>query len=463
MNHHQVSTALPSTMEEKAAAAPKQQPTTLARLLHQPVSFTPAGAEGYLLGLRGLFTLSSFLWTFLSTFLPVSVKDAHDRSGPLWQRILRDTFSVIFWNESLIYSFFILVSARTVAIPFLLSPSRTAVASAVLRRGLRLWFPVAVALAVVKILSSTGAGTAYIDAFRERTGNSSVNTPYSLPSALAYFNSVFNLFWTTARFSEQAGNTAFPGQMLWIVNVIYAQSYTVYMTMVIIPYTRNAWRVKAYLAFIVTAWWVQSWAWYTVTGLLFADVVMNMRFKDRAQRGIPLWWWGGKQHRCPVWVPAAVLAVSGLLMQYLWTSWRPEYANKELLAHTGLYYTGGLNTLPHQGEPQARDDNYLVLLGLFLVVETVDWVQKSLQFPLFLYLGRRSLSWFLTQSIIVYSAGIKIHQHLTVGRGVPDTGATAVCLLVCLPTTVVFAELFYRLVDWPSQILAHIVFDWIRE
>jgi len=492
---------------EKSMQDEKPKNTALFRFLRQPQSFSQAGDQGYLLGLRGFFTLSSFIWVFLTTFAPVCVKDAANRKGPFWQEVLRDIFSVLFWNQSLIYSFFIILSARTVGIPFLLSSSKIVVASAVLRRGLRLWFPVAVSLAVVKIFSST-IGTGYIDDFKSSTGNVSFDTPYSIPNALAYFNSVFNIFWTTSKFFEQAGNTAFPSQTLWIVNVIYAQSYTVYMTMVIIPYTRNSWRVKAYIAFIITAWWVQSWAWYTITGLLFADVVMNMNFKERSQRGIKIW----RNIRCPLWVPATVLILAGLIMQYLWTVWRPQYANKELVAHTGLYYTGGLNTSPNIVEPQARDDIYLVVLGFFLLLESSDFLQKAFQNPLFLYLGRRSLSksctsllplffpwhriptashhaspllpflslpsppppysltltlpltgWFLTQSIIIYTAGIKLHQNLTLTHNVPDSGATAVCFLVCLPTLVFFAESFYRLVDWPSCILAGVVFDWIRE
>jgi hypothetical protein len=63
-------------------------------------------------------------------------------------------------------------------------------------------------------------------------------------------------------------------------------SFTIYMTMVIIPYTRRSWRVKGAFFFIITAWWVQSWAWYSITGLLLADVTTNMDFKVKAQRGI---------------------------------------------------------------------------------------------------------------------------------------------------------------------------------
>lgn len=58
------------------------------------------------------------------------------------------------------------------------------------------------------------------------------------------------------------------------------------MTMVIIPYTRPSWRVKAALFFIITAWWVQSWAWYSITGLFLADMTTNMDFKAKSRRGI---------------------------------------------------------------------------------------------------------------------------------------------------------------------------------
>ena len=79
-------------------------------------------------------------------------------------------------------------------------------------------------------------------------------------------------------------------------------------------------------------------------------------------------------------------------MQYLWAAWRPEYRDQEIVAHGGLYYTGGLNEDFHVKQPQARDDNYLVLLGLMLIVETSDIVQKVLRFRAFVSLGRRSLS-----------------------------------------------------------------------
>jgi len=89
-----------------------------------------------------------------------------------------------------------------------------------------------------------------------------------------------------------------------------------------------------------------------------------------------------------------VLMAAGLAMQYLWTDWRPQYANRELKAHTGLYYSGGLNTQVDEREPQARDDDYLLLLGFFLLLESSGFMQRIFSNSFLVYMGRRSLSEF---------------------------------------------------------------------
>lgn len=433
---------------------------------------------GYLLGLRGFLVIQSFLWVFLQRFVPLAVKDSANTSGPTYERILRQSLSTLFWNDSLIYSSFIFLSARTICLPYLENPSKTAVASAIFRRGLRLWFPVAISLAIIKILSST-IGTSHLDLYKRATENLTLEVPYEIPNALAYFNSVFNLFWTNKKFFSQAGNTAFPSQTLWIINVIYSQSYTVYLTMIITPYTRNPWRVKAYLCIILSAWWVQSWAWYSVTGLLLTDAVINMGYAEKAKHGMKIW----RETRCPIWIASNVLMAAGLVMQYLWTDWRPEYKNKELLAHAARYDSGGLNTDIDPKEPEARDDDYLLIIGFHLLLECSPFVQKIFQNPFFMFLGRRSLSklsshtlcypvyipltadlpgYFLVQSIIIYTAGIKFYTYLSTQKGLSVEAARSVCLLVCVAAVVVGAEIFHHLVTKPSKLLARILFDWVR-
>ena len=369
-------------------------PYSSVRALKKVKPQSPTSYEQeYLLGVRGLLVIESFLWVFLQTFVPVAVTDSDNDGkdkGPLYQVVLRKTLSPIFWNENLLYASFIFLSARSIAIPFIRDPSRSRVAGAVFRRGTTLWFPVAVALAIVR-LSFSQSYLNYIYQYKVKIGNSSFAVPYFIPSTLAYFNSVFDLFWTTHNYPIQAGSTAFPSQTLWIINAIYQQSYTIYVTMIIIPYTRNKWRVQGSFFFIITAWWVQSWAWFSITGLLIADMVMNMDFKAKAQRGIPIW---GTSRRCPAWIPCLIILISGLLMQYIWTAWRPDLVNKEYLIHTGLYYTPGLNTNDNGRYPQARDDNYLFLLGFFLLLESSDMLQYIFNNPFLKFLGRRSLSMY---------------------------------------------------------------------
>lgn len=358
--------------------------TSLTSLFHQ--RYHVVSEQKYLLGLRGLLTIEAFIWVFLQTFVPAAV-NGNNISGPGYQLVLRKTLSVIFWNETLLYSAFIMLSARTICIPFFKDPTKTSIASASFRRGIRLYFPVAVALIIIKLTSSK-AGLAEIERFKTFTKNESFETPFSMVNAISCFNSGFMLFWTTFGFAKQAGSKAFPSQTLWIVNVIYQQSYTIFMTMVIIPYTRGRWRVEAFICFIVTAWWVQSWAWFSITGLLFADMVMNMDFKAKSKRGIKIW----RSIRCPPWIPAVLLMAAGLTMMFIWAAWKPQDANDELHVHTGIYYTGGLNYQVDVKQPQARVDNYVFLLGFFLLLESSDILQWLLQNRLFYYLGHRSLS-----------------------------------------------------------------------
>jgi hypothetical protein len=71
------------------------------------------------------------------------------------------------------------------------------------------------------------------------------------------------------------------------------------------------------------------------------------------------------------------------------------------------------------------------------------------------------IAWFLVQGIIIYTLGIKFFVYLH-RKGWSDTGATLLCLPVCLGAVIPSAEIFFRLVELPSQILAKESFEWIR-
>lgn len=162
------------------------------------------------------------------------------------------------------------------------------------------------------------------------------------------------------------------------------------MTMVIVPYTRAQWRVKALLTFIVTAWWVQSWACYSISGLLLADAVLNMEFKAKAAAGLRV----TRRLRISIWAVYGMLIVVGVLLQYLFVAWRPEYRNQELKGHTGLYNSGSMNAGVDFTQPLARDDTYLVVVGVMGMVETYEWLKLCLRNGVLVGLGRRSFSKF---------------------------------------------------------------------
>lgn len=344
--------------------------------------------QDYLLGVRGVLVPMAFLWVFLHVFAPAAVKGSANDEGPGYQLGLRKSLSVLLWNDTLIYGSIMFLSARTICLPFLLESSKSVLASTVFRRGIRLWFPVAVTLIIVRFTFSQSMVSRITD-FAALTGNEAPDfNLYVLPTSLANFNAIFMTFWISHNFQAQAANWAFPTQMLWVITAVFQQSYTVYMTMVIIPYTRARWRVMGAFAFILTAWWVYSWAWYSISGLLIADAVMNMGLgPDGFGSSFTI-----RKIRVPFWSLGALFMAVGFIMQFVWTAARPDLQNAELYYHTGIYSTGGLMTSVDPAAPQIRADCYLIVLGFSLILETSSMLQSIFRSKFLVLLGKRSLS-----------------------------------------------------------------------
>ncbi|EDU41795.1 Acyl-transf-3 domain containing protein [Pyrenophora tritici-repentis] len=403
--------------------------------------------QNHLVGLRGLLVLQSFLFVFFQAFLPDAAIDSKNFNGPAYQTGIRKSISVILANGPLIYGWIIFLSARTICLPYISNKSREVCASSVFRRSIRLWIPTFVAYSLSAAAFST-TSTDYISDFLTSTNNVSTIAPLRMSNFLIYFNSLFELFWVNKNYASQAANLAFPSGTLWIVSVLFQQSYTIYMTMVIVPSTRVSWRVKAMVAFIAAAWWVQSWAWYSITGLLIADAVLNMDFQTRSRRGLLI----GKL-TLPIWPLYAIMAFTGVLLQFLFISAKPSMRDDELYGHTALYEDGFLNENMDGSQPMTRVDNYLIILGASLLIETFEWPRGVLRGGFFVAMGRRSFSWFLMQSLVIYTVGIKLYMQMA-GTGSNTAMSGFVTFLVCLPLTALLSEIFYRVVDIPSIVVA---------
>lgn len=417
----------------------------------------PQKTLGYYEGLKGLIAFEAFLWVFMRTVVPGAVFEslAENPSPPRYQSVLREVFSPLFWDGNLQASFFVIISARLVCVRYLTNKTAESMAGTLFRRGLRLWFPTAVALMIATVINYCGGFEAIVINARE-LGNNIPEVPYKIPTALAWFNSVFDLFWYIS--GTQAGVRAFPTGMLWIVPVVYQESFTVYMIMLMLPFMTKGSRFWGLCAFIAVSWWVQSWAWSSTTGLLFAEVFMNLNGLEETKKGMGL---PRTQKRLSYYWVASFFLFVGVTLKYVYEDAFPNHINDELIVHTPVY-GGGLNRDYDVNQPQQRVSSWFVIVGAMLFIEMNTFAQKLLANPVFRYLGRISFSWFLIQSCIIYTVGLQLNLRLQVIDHWSAPLSQFVSFVVCLVTTIASADVFARLVDNPSKWLADAAFDWIR-
>ena len=350
---------------------------------------TTTQQQDYLYGLRGILAVESFLWLYLKTFVPAVV--TNEVSGPAYQVIVRKVFSVLFWNESLISSFFIILSARSICISFLQEPTAKAFARSLLTRPLRIGIPLAFALAFsISIFSSTS--TVYIDLAAQALKNPDLAVPTMPSNALASFNTIWDVLWIVRDFGKQMANQAFPGATMWAPSLIYSQSYTTYIAMVILPFTRASWHVQAITMFSIGSFWFNSWGWYSAAGLFSADVSHNHDLRARLGRGMKI----SESVSFPYWILAFLSVVAGLVMKYLWVAALPQHLRAELALHPSLHLTQGLTTRNfNKDQAYARLDDYLIVVGILFLFEMSSHLRSVFSSRLLVQVGKRSLSKYL--------------------------------------------------------------------
>ena len=374
--HAKLAMAVIQTLKEATGFSKPAGPT---------YSLTESPSQPYVTGLRGILALESILWIFFQTFVPAIVSSgAH---GPTYQHVLRGVFSVPFWNASLISSFFIILSARAICIPFLQNPCAATYAGSLIRRPLRMGISLSIASGLA-ILILSQLGTAHIDEFKLVLPNESISTPAIPQTALVALNSIFDLFWIVSDFSGQAGNTFWPSATVWCPSLIYYQSYTVYMLMVLLPYTRSRWHTQGLALFTFGSFWLESWGWYSAAGLLLADFATDKSLQAQLRHGFSV----VSDIRCPPFISATVLIMAGLAMKYTWTA-LPQYSNSELTLHPFFHLSDYTTTATFDSaDPYPRVDDFLIIIGILILVETLDIAKSMLSTRPLLLLGERSLS-----------------------------------------------------------------------
>ncbi|KAF2717266.1 hypothetical protein K431DRAFT_334501 [Polychaeton citri CBS 116435] len=411
----------------------------------------------YLTGLRGILVLESLLWIYFQTFIPALVPNNRTPTpGPSSQKAIRDIFSPLLWNGSFIASFFLVLSARSICVKFLASAGPQTLAGTLIRRTVRMVLSIAFASGIaMAILKSIGTG--YIDDFKAALPNESIATPGTAENGLVALNSMFDLFWVVRDFSTQAANTFWPSGTLWSPSLIYYQGWTVYILMVLMPYTRKEWQVQGLGLFAAGSFWMNSWGWYSATALLLAAKVLDPSSRQQLTEGIKL----TDNFVLPTFFPAILLTVGGLAFKYAWTAF-PQYADKMLVLHPFLDISETTNPAAFAAaDPYPRIDNYMLIFGILLFVESAPKVQSLLSARPLVWLGNRSFSFFVAQSIVFWTISIKLWLLLHIEQQANTASANAAAFFVGLVATAVFAELYHRIIDMPSRWVAKNTYDWL--
>ncbi|EPQ26686.1 uncharacterized protein PFL1_05665 [Pseudozyma flocculosa PF-1] len=425
----------------------------------------------YLEGLRGILGLQTLVWIFFRMFAPAIVTE-FDVDGtqparfiaqsPQWMNILRKVLSPVLFDGNLQMAMFIILSGRTVLHTFIERRKALALSGPAFRRPFRLLLPVAATLTIVSIVNVAG-GFTNATRMADDLQNELARPQPIWDSALEFFNSLVVYFFSPVTYRDSRAATFIPpAGILWFVTVVFQQLYVLIILAWVLPYTLLKYKNLGLPLFIITTAWVGRWSWYTITGLAIAEYsVAYLPLLPAA--GIPLDR-AGRRH-VPTWLPALVFTLAGLLMKYLWTAALPgSYAN-DYIVHANTN-TGKLN-YGFEGFHIAmpRWDDWLLATGLFVLVETTPALQRLLASKPVSYCGRWSFSIALLSGTVMQSLGSTLYVHLRDSQGWQRNGAATLAALffTMVPTCLVVAEAFSRIVDDAALWLARFMFNFIRE
>lgn len=345
-------------------------------------------------------------------------------------------------------------------------------ATSIFQRPFRFLLPVVLAMSIAALINHLG-GFNHLVEFQAITKQQLTAVPFQYSSVLAWLNSMFNIFWFQD--ALQAGVLAHPAGQLWVVSNAYLQSYTIYMTMLLLPYMTRQWRVQLLMLFVLAAWWINSWAWYSVTGLVIADNVTTLVL------------WGTKSWKVeinkdrlgfsvPYWTMPAFLTGVGVFLKYLYVAIRPDLYTNELNAHTSTYLVGGtLEGYVDYSRPAMRLDNYFVVLGTLVLIEMTPWMQRVLSVRFLQYIGhvspsrlyfiivltlQLSLSAYLLQGCLSYTMGVRLYVTFVKSWEWNTMSAAIVILIVDGLMTWIVADLYARCVDYQGRRMSSILYNW---
>lgn len=162
--------------------------------------------------------------------------------------------------------------------------------------------------------------------------------------------------------------------------------------MVILPFARPKWHISGLGLFALGSFWMGYWGWYSVTGLIFADLAINATLKAELKAGLKV----RDDWRIPYAAIAPMLFAVGIAFKYAFIV-RPQYMDKLLVLHPYLDISTRYSpSTTVEAGPYARLDDWFVITGILLAVELFENAQYYLSFKPLVYVGERSFSTYQT-------------------------------------------------------------------
>ncbi|EST09317.1 hypothetical protein PSEUBRA_000910 [Kalmanozyma brasiliensis GHG001] len=427
----------------------------------------------YLEGLRGILGLQVLIWTFFRIFAPAIVAD-RDLDGvypatfleraPAWQTVLRKVLSPLLFDGELQAAFFILLSGRTNMQTFIERRQALSLAGTAFKRPFRFIPPMAATLALVSLVIFVN-GFRYAPDLANALNNQLAQPPRQWFSPLEYFISLLFFFSTPFYFkTNRAVSFIPPAGTLWIIPVIFQQTYVLIVLAFTLPYTVMRYKNMGFILLILTTAWVGRFSWYTLTGLIVAEwSVVYLQLLPRSTRGLKIPLNAQGSRFMPAWLPGVLLLGVGVMFKYLWISAFPSMAWNEYIAHVDGN-TGKLNYGLNPAEnAYPRYDNWLVATGALWLIEISPLAQKVLSNRVFVYTGRWAFSIALISGTVMLSLGSLLWHYLTVQQGWNnDAGVLAVLFVTVVPASLVVVEAYARVMDDGALWAAGWLWKWIR-
>lgn len=238
---------------------------------------------------------------------------------------------------------------------------------------------------------------------------------------------------------------------------MFQQTYVLTVVAWTLPYTVLKYKVIGGLLFVVLSAWVARWSWYTVTGLLLCEFSVLHRQTLPQDQVFVL-----RGRRIPYSTVPVGMMLLGAFFKYLWIAALPSKQDNEYVFHASINTGKLLRNIDPSKEAFPRYDDWLLVAGLFALLELSPRLRAVFALRPLVLLGRLSFSIILVSATVMMSLGALFYRHLVEQAGITSLATlTGLLFLVLIPLCLICATVWSVTVDQLSLWLSHAFYRFI--